>query len=71
MAVGEEEEGLREKVEVWEKEIGTWSSMSKSKGITARIGFQTIGEVYMPEAAVKLHIADNWLSTGTWRKLSI
>jgi len=42
LAVGEEEEGLRERMEVWVEEIGTWSSKSKSRGFTARMGFQTI-----------------------------
>ncbi|GAB7324616.1 hypothetical protein MBLNU13_g08503t2 [Cladosporium sp. NU13] len=54
-----------ERLEVWEEEIGTWSSMSKSKGFMARVLFMTIEEAYMQEDVVQLHIADHWLPTGT------
>lgn len=52
--------------EIWRK-----SCRSKSKGIMAIPGTKMSGEAYVQENVVTLYIADHWLSTGTWRKLSI
>ena len=71
MAAEEEEEGLGVRVEVWVEEIGRKNCTSKSKGIMAMLVLKAISGAYMREGDVKMHIADHWNSTGTWRKLSI
>jgi len=62
---------LGERVEVGVEEIWRKSRTSKSKGIKAIPVLKTSRENHLREEVVKLHIADHWHSTGTWRKLSI
>ena len=53
------------------EEIGTWSCVSKSEEMMAIPPSKPIRGAFVREEAVKLHFADHWNPTGTWRKLSI
>jgi hypothetical protein len=56
---------------VWEEESGGEGCMRKRKGIRRSIFGGRAEKAICGIAFVKLHIANHWDSTGTWRKMSI
>jgi hypothetical protein len=56
---------------VWEEESEGEGCMRKRKEIRCIVFGRRAEEAIWRIAFVKLHIANHWDSTGTWRKMSI